>query len=54
MRKLESDSLAQHLFSSHAAINNTFGIQAHLTSRRGLRILLAQAHAVWTEATKAA
>ena len=54
MQKFKSDGSAQRFLPSYAATNNTFNIQPHLISRRGLRILRAQAHAAWAEATRAA
>ena len=54
MQKFKSDGSAQRFLSTHAAVYNTFDTQPHLISRRGHRILRAQAHAVWAEATRAA
>ena len=50
MQTFKSSGLAQR-FAMHAAVYNAF--DTHLISRRGLRILRAQAHAAWAEATKA-
>ena len=49
MQKFKSDGSAQRFLSSHAAIYNTSDTQPHLISRRGLRILRAQAHVAWAE-----
>ncbi len=54
MQKFKSDSSAQRFLSVHAAVYNAFDTQPHLISRRGLRVLRAQAHCAWAEATKAA
>lgn len=54
MLKFKSQGSAQRFLSSHSAIYNCFDTQSHLISRPGHRILRAQAHAAWAEATIAA
>ena len=54
MQKFKSDGSAQRFLSVHAVVYNAFDTQPHLISRAGLRILRAQAHCAWAEATKAA
>ena len=54
MQKFKSDGSAQRFLSTHAAVYNTFDLQPHLISRRGLRILRAEAHQAWAQATAAA
>jgi hypothetical protein len=54
MQKFKSDSSAQRFLSTYAVVYNAFDTQPHLISRRGLRILRAEAHAAWADATKAA
>ena len=54
MQKFKSQGSAQRFLSSHSAIYNCFDTQPHLISRPGHRILRAQAHAAWAEATIAA
>ncbi len=53
-QKFKSQGSAQRFLSTHAAIYNTFNLQPHLISRCGLRILRAQAHQAWADATQAA
>ena len=54
MLKFKTPGSAQRFLSSHSAIYNCFDTQPHLISRPGHRILRAQAHAAWAEATIAA
>ncbi len=53
MHKFKSDGSAQRFLSTHAAVYNAFDTQPHLISRRGLRILRAQAHQAWAQASAA-
>jgi transposase-like protein len=53
-QRFKSPGSAQRFLASHAAVYNTFNLQPHLISRRGLRILRAEAHRVWATATAAA
>ena len=53
-QKFKSQSSAQRFLASHAAVYNTFNLQAHLVSRPTLRILRAHADRAWTAATVAA
>ena len=54
MQKFKGQGSAQRFLSSHSAIYNCFDTRPHLISRPGHRILRAQAHAAWAEATIAA
>ena len=54
MLRFKSPGSAQRFLSSHAAVHNTFALQRHLTSRRVLRQLRAEAADAWTIATAAA
>ena len=53
-QKFKSQGSAQRFLSSHAAIYNTFNLQAHLISRPTLRRFRAEAHNAWAAATAAA
>ena len=53
-QKLKSDGSAQRFPSVHAAVFNVFDTRPHLISRRGLRILRAQAHSARVGATRGA
>ena len=53
-QKFKSQSSAQRVLASHAAVYNTFNIQPQLVSRPGLPTLRARAHEGWTVATAAA
>jgi transposase-like protein len=52
-QRFKSPGSAQRFLACHAAVYNTFNLQPHLISRRGLRILRAEAHGVWATATAA-
>jgi transposase-like protein len=53
-QKFKSQGSAQRFLAAHSAVYNTFNLQRHLISRRGLRILRAQAHQAWAAAAQAA
>ncbi len=53
-QKFKSLGSAQRFLSTHAAVYNTFNLQPHLISRRGLRELRGHAHQTWADATAAA
>ena len=53
-QRFKSQGSAQRFLASHGPIYNTFNLQPHLISRAGLRVLRAQAEAMWTEATRSA
>ena len=44
---------SQRFLSVHAAVQNTFNVQRHLTSRRTLRVLREEAFQTWRAATAA-
>lgn len=50
-QKFKSQGSAQRFLASHAAVYNTFNLQAHLISRPSLRILRARADRAWEAAT---
>jgi hypothetical protein len=54
MQKFKRDGSAQRFLSTYAVVYNAFDTQPQLISRRGLRILRAEAHAAWAEATQTA
>jgi transposase-like protein len=54
MQRFKSAASAQRFLSIHAAVQNTFNLQRHLTSRRTLRQFRAEAAEHWTAATTAA
>jgi transposase-like protein len=53
MQRFKSPGSAQRFLSVHAAVQNTFNVQRHLTSRRTLRILRDEAFRTWRAATAA-
>jgi transposase-like protein len=53
MQRFKSPGSAQRLLSIHAAVQNTFNVQRHLTSRRTLRVFLEDAFRTWRAATAA-
>jgi putative transposase len=53
MQRFKSPGSAQRFLSVHAAVQNTFNIQRHLTSRRTLRVLRKEAFRRWRAATAA-
>ena len=53
-QRFKSQGSAQLFLSIHGTIHNTFNLLPHLISRPGLRILRAQAHEAWANATAAA
>ena len=52
MQGFKSQASAQQFLTSHAAVYNTFSTQRHLTSRRALKRLRAEAFAKWRKATR--
>ena len=53
MQRFKLPGSAQRFLSIHAAVQNTFDVQRHLTSRRTLRALREQAFQTWQAATAA-
>ena len=53
MQRFKSPGSAQRFLSVHAAVQNTFNVQRHLTSRRALRVLRDEAFRTWRAATAA-
>ena len=53
MQRFKSQGSAQRFLSVHAAVQNTFNTQRHLTSRNALRSLRCAALATWRTATAA-
>jgi transposase-like protein len=53
MQRFKSPGSAQRFLSTQAAVQNTFNVQRHLTSRNTLRLLRGQAFQAWRVATAA-
>ena len=53
MQRFKSPGSAQRFLSVHAAVQNTFNTQRHLTSRNALRLLRGEAFDTWRKATAA-
>src|SRR6516162_7569469 len=53
LQRFKSPGSAKHFLSVHAAVQNTFNVQRHLTSRRMLRVLRDHAFRTWRAATAA-
>jgi transposase-like protein len=53
MQRFKSPGSAQRFLSVHAAVQNTFNTQRHLTSRNALRVLRGEAFDAWRTATAA-
>jgi transposase-like protein len=53
MQRFKSPGSAQRFLSIHAALQNTFNFQRHLTSRRTLRVFREEAFRTWRAATAA-
>jgi len=53
MQRFKSPGSAQRFLSIHAAVQNTFNVQRHLTSRRTLRVFREEAFRTWRAATAA-
>ena len=54
LQRFKSARSAQRFLSMHAAVYNNFYLQRHLISRSTLRILRAEAAALWQSASAAA
>ena len=54
MQRFKLPGSTQRFVLMHAATDNTFNLQRHLTSRRTLRTFRAQARADWNVAAAAA
>jgi transposase-like protein len=53
MQRFKLPGSAQRFLSLHSAVNNTFNVQRHLTSRATLRVLRGEAFQTWRTATAA-
>jgi putative transposase len=53
MQRFKSPGSVRRFLSIHAAVQNTFNVQRHLTSRRTLRALREEAFGTWRAATAA-
>jgi transposase-like protein len=53
MQRFKTPGSAQRFLSVHSAVQNTFNVQGHLTSRRTLRIFRDEAFRTWRAATAA-
>ena len=53
MQRFKSPGSAQRFLSTHAAVQNTFNVQRHLTSRTTFRVLREEAFQTWRAATAA-
>jgi putative transposase len=53
MQRFKSPGSAQRFLSIHAAVQNTFNVQRHLTSRRTRGVLRDESHRTWQAATAA-
>src|SRR5271157_1835310 len=53
MQRFKSPGSAQRFLSIRAAVQNTFNVQRHLTSRRTLRVPREEAFQTWQAATAA-
>ena len=51
MQRFKSPGSAQRFLSTHAAVQNTFNVQRHLTSRTTFRVLREEAFQTWRAAT---
>jgi hypothetical protein len=49
MQRFKSARSAQKFQSTHAAVNNTFNVQRHLTSAQSHRVLRTAAMSTWRE-----